>query len=1067
MGTMAIGSLTCTPPEPQVGESALLEAKPPEGQAFDADAAHAVRINGVVGTRRYVQFTRPGANTVIATSPNAAAVTISVDVKAVPADATLAKGAADGTHHLWNGIGLPLLQVGHLAQQPHKVGFGVGQQAKLPLQAGFDNLRSRSLYALPQLQLPAAGKQALYEWDFGNGSRLGTMSPVAHHDFSGTLDPLTEYQHFDVSVASEEKTVTRTLTICNLYAFLKRRNGILHPQGNPSGFAHRTAHGFAATMTVTNPEAAEITLTQRRIVPAYADTSHLAVPTAVVTLTPPVKLGAKGLVSVPVEVTFAEVPSGCVGFTVRFAGHGPNGEPVRLHAHFDLEPRQRAHLLDQAAQVPAVSHLTAAVNAAVRPGPHGMTLSQLREAGGAALAAFESARPVLSNVNHVIGVTQASTRLLSVASSAPPPNSILQRVRDVSKIDLTPHVTSGQGVPHAVPHAAPHTGGVAVGDVCDSDNLPSTVPDGFACQATSETQMVMTPGQFTNARKGDVVLAPGGNGLIGGLLTHVSYPQRYSHCGIMTRNHDEITHCTASDDRIQDYPVGSVVTDGPEPTHGFRPDVVRYAWPGVITQTVENAVTGEQVTDPESHKSYNFQDFNSSGEGATIAGSWQIIPPLAVSVDPMLETMEMRERLYKIADDAAAQAGKFHYRFFGYTDPTMTAPAPADAHWAAGTSPGVCSSFIWLMMKRNGVKLQGAGATVAATDLTPAQISAGAKVGPATPDGLFLYSAAERAVAAQWFHDALYDKVSGTVDDKAGILGGVVELATKIADHVSNEFLNAFTLDHVQTDDDNDTWKSTTDANAVSPDNIMLWNGPSAPTPGPYGYTEPLVYREPRYDTVTISRWRQVQVFGTVAGQVTLQGKPVAGARVQLYDGKFAGTDANGHYAIAGVPQGQYVAKAQKVGNDHSVMSASVPVNVNAASVTANIALSPPPDPYRMVVVDGTIDVHWTYHILLKVKDDRASKPFHEEHPLGPDSQTAQFTVDFAVHDAKASLTVKLTWRPDYSVGVSYAFSLHDHNTGKDFILAKDASQNWKSDISRDNDDAHANFTIRNTLHQA
>lgn len=107
--------------------------------------------------------------------------------------------------------------------------------------------------------------------------------------------------------------------------------------------------------------------------------------------------------------------------------------------------------------------------------------------------------------------------------------------------------------------------------------------------------MVITPGRFMNALKGDAVLAPSGNGLIGGLLTHVDHVQLYSHSGLMTNNFGQITHCTASEQRMQDFPVGSIPLLGPEPTDGFRADVVRYGWPGTVTQTVENAVHGEPI----------------------------------------------------------------------------------------------------------------------------------------------------------------------------------------------------------------------------------------------------------------------------------------------------------------------------------------------------------------------------------------------------------------------------------------------------------------------------------------
>ena len=66
------------------------------------------------------------------------------------------------------------------------------------------------------------------------------------------------------------------------------------------------------------------------------------------------------------------------------------------------------------------------------------------------------------------------------------------------------------------------------------------------------------PGRFMNARKGDVVLSPTGDTLIGNLLREVDPPQMHAHSGIMTRNYDQITHSTASEDRLLDYPNGSV-----------------------------------------------------------------------------------------------------------------------------------------------------------------------------------------------------------------------------------------------------------------------------------------------------------------------------------------------------------------------------------------------------------------------------------------------------------------------------------------------------------------------------
>jgi hypothetical protein len=1075
MATTIIGSIVCTPPNPMIGESVLVEVHPPDGATFDAVTRRQIRIDGVPGTRNYLQFVRPGANVVRVQAigpqgPEEATAEVRVQAPAEMPKLELRPGAAAPlAAHLWAEIGVPLLQVGHLAQQPHAVGFAVGQSMLLARNPGVATLSSRSLHVLPSFQLPGAGKTALYEWDFGDGGKLGTMTPTVRHDYSGSLDPLTEYQQFDVTVASAGRQVTRTLTFCNLYAKLKRERGELHPQGQASGFARRTATGFSAVMTLTNPEPKPIELTERRLAPIFADTSAIVASLPVEKLNPAIIIKGKQTISIPLAVTFAQIPVSAVGFSVYFGAQSPGGEKVRVNAHFDLEPRQRPvpRPIPLGPHSPALGLLEQAVHADLHPGETGITLSQLREAGGPALAAFEAARPALNNVQHVAAVAAAAPPEKRAELVAAQP--IASNVLAASKINLALHFAPS---PVHVPlgpflnPAAPEK----VGDECDPDNPPSQVPAGFVCQATTEQRTVLTPGRFMNARKGDVVLAPGGNGLIGGLLTHVAYPQLYSHSGIMTRNYDQITHCTASSDRMQAYPVGSIPTDGPEPVDGFRVDAVKYGWPGTITQTVENAVNGEPFNDPEGGHPYNMQCFDGSADAATIAGSWKIIPPLVVKPDPMVETEALRQQLHQVADDAAAHTGKFHYRFYGYTDPTIgrNTTAPAGVGWASGTIPGVCSAFIWLMMKRNGMHLACAGDTVAASDLSVAQTETGAKVGPATPDGLYLYSASERASAGQWLHDQIYNQATDTIGQKAGILGGLVEAFTKLATHVSNEILNAFALDQVQTDDDNEGWASPGDASAVSPDNIMLWNGPSAPTPGPFGYAEPLAYREPRYDTVTVSRWRQVLQTGNLSGQVTFEGKPVPGATVQLYDGKSSGTDANGHYAIANVPYGHYVAKTQKEQQDRSFLSANPSVNVEAPNVTANIALLPPPDVYRTIMIDGKIHTHYTYHIIIKTQDDSGDLPFHKELDLGPNNTHAETQIEHDVKDAHAVLHISLDYQAaNKAVLVTFAFSLHDQRTQKSFLVGKDAWQGWQASCSANNDDSHVDFTVANRVKQA
>ena len=400
-------------------------------------------------------------------------------------------------------------------------------------------------------------------------------------------------------------------------------------------------------------------------------------------------------------------------------------------------------------------------------------------------------------------------------------------------------------------------------------------------------------------------------GPIGGLLRSVMPPQRYSHSGIMTRNYDTITHCTANEDRIRDYPVGSILGD-PYPTEGHRPDVVKYGWPGVVTQPIEEAVHGGDMVDPESGTTYSISSFSSRNEFMDVGGVWEVVPPLVVKPDPMQETPEIRRAMHGVADAAAANAGKSHYRFFCYTDPTIgeSTIAPADAGWAAGTFPSVCSSFIWMMLKRAGVKLEADASTVARSDLQPVDIAAGAQVDANTKDGLYLYTAGERLDATNYLFGYLHEKVRDQQGEE-GLFGELSETFSDMADDVANQMVNAFASDWCDKEaKESEEWRNTVASNAVSPDNILLWDSPAAR--GFYGFAAPLVYREPRREVITVHKWRLVPTKGALSGTVRQAGAPVAGAMVQVYDGKTDFTDAAGRYRLDAVPFGDYRVKARR-----------------------------------------------------------------------------------------------------------------------------------------------------------
>ncbi len=495
----------------------------------------------------------------------------------------------------------------------------------------------------------------------------------------------------------------------------------------------------------------------------------------------------------------------------------------------------------------------------------------------------------------------------------------------------------------------PPPGPIEEGSVCDPDNLTedelALAENGqLVCQLTDEAVDVLMPARWMNARRGDVILAPGGDGIIGGLMLRVTPPQLYSHSGIMTRNFDEIAHSTGSQDRLMDHQIG-FTQDGSD---GFDPDTLKFMWPGAIRQSVQDSTDGSNFPDPDdSSKKYSIAAFGKQTVGITHNDQLIMIPPLVLKPDPLLETAAVRSTLHTIADAARADAGtpgvigKYHYRFFCYTDPTIgldDAHGPATG-WAAGTRPSVCSSFIW-MHARDLLQLEGPNELVVPADLEAKDVTAGASVSPDTIDGLYRYTAAERLTAGEWLYQHIYDMAY----DKAGWFG---TLLTDAPDDVASQFLNVFANDNGD-GKDSDAWRNTQDANAVSPDDMMWWDGPDLG--GVYGFVEPAIYREPRVETYTVSRWKKVITRGKVHGRVFADGALVGGASVSLYGDKTDMSDANGVFSIDDVPLGNYMLKASKV-IDGALHSVQLPIELTSDDLAIDVVMQPPDERFRLAQV--------------------------------------------------------------------------------------------------------------------
>ncbi|MDA4118691.1 MAG: hypothetical protein OK455_10150 [Thaumarchaeota archaeon] len=264
-----------------------------------------------------------------------------------------------------------------------------------------------------------------------------------------------------------------------------------------------------------------------------------------------------------------------------------------------------------------------------------------------------------------------------------------------------------------------------IGKQCNCDDCP---PDPrISCQYDGSPVTYVVTAYIQNARKGDLLLCPGGGGgIIGGLLHALDPPQHYSHMGIMTKNFYWVRHSCGIDDRLtaDEYATGSIFGT-PAPLSGFKPDHLRFAWPGTLTQTVDQAYLASIANNTNANKSivnfvkcslvdqdsaqnpktdYNINAlgfdpiFDSTADTSVFKGDPSLgyppgtVFPLIVKVCGLLETDEVRQTLHQVADAAMNLFG--HYRFFCYTDPTIAlSPLMLDGPAADMANPDPVAAF--------------------------------------------------------------------------------------------------------------------------------------------------------------------------------------------------------------------------------------------------------------------------------------------------------------------------------------------------------------------------------------
>ncbi|HSK78167.1 MAG TPA: carboxypeptidase-like regulatory domain-containing protein [Thermoanaerobaculia bacterium] len=493
-----------------------------------------------------------------------------------------------------------------------------------------------------------------------------------------------------------------------------------------------------------------------------------------------------------------------------------------------------------------------------------------------------------------------------------------------------------------------------LGEICVPDP-DAPVRPGITCQATDDFDYQLP--YVANAKKGDILLSAG-CGMIGGLLRQVSPAQRFSHSGLMIDNWTRLRHSTAAEAR---YPRDA---DG----DGLVPENLKYGWPGVITETIDEAYEGHHLVDPEG-EAFFLQSFNrnpvSCPEDVAALFPSVVKPPFETEQQLVPRTsLTVRQTLEGIAEAAKNIHG--HYRFYAYSDADIVgntfgpgAQATSDAPWAQANAPDgtVCSQLIWSAAQKAGVQVEDS------------VVEPGDKphVPNTAKNGIYIYSSAERLAAGEWLYDLIYDQFY----EESGWWG---RLLTDAPDDGANQITNCFAFDWCGSEPgmefdgepdakDSERWRDPGPSlgTAVSPDNLTQWDLPPG---GVYGLTETLAYRPGEY--VRIHRWTASADSGPVTVTVRFNNAPAAGALVTLLGFRPQVTDAGGIARFVAIPGGRYSVQGIKnvvlngVPQDVTASGTVTVTAVQGGTVTLNLTGTPPPPPdstraHRRVTLTGTV----------------------------------------------------------------------------------------------------------------
>ena len=650
-------------------------------------------------------------------------------------------------------------------------------------------------------------RPASYVWDFGDGTTATTTTPLITHDYSASVDPLKEYNSFNVSVSvtNSQGTMTtkKVVPLWSLYA-KNRSKGIIQP---PSTVSDLTASSYS--LQVKNHEPTPIAITSARTDFIPCDTNQDVQPQPVQAMNVAIPAAATTTVNVTPPT---DIPDDVCALGIHLMGSAPAG---KVYSDVYIRAKENPQLLQAVTDPDAIALLNEA--SAVAKDPNRFDGLELREL-----------------------VAAGKLSAVPPAMEAPAAGPLAMKMAALT--------VSG-------------TTGPTPGSECTPGEV-SDIP-GLVCQPTPEWKGEF--GQILNASRGHILMDHG-CGNIGKLLGAIN--QNYSHTMIMSQNRTQVRHSTAAEDRMSNALQATRLRLDPDAVRYGYPGTSGKDTYNIDKMVTEYYVTDPDGKRWRMGAELSPGSVTCGGQ-YTIVPSLVVKPPpdapvelqnaVATMADPehgaLFSTVgHYRFFMYSRADEASLYPGA---GWAAGTEATVCSLFALDAASRTKFNGKPLSLFPTNKDQDipDGMQKYTIDQRRAAADEQYANIhNAVSDACESTAEGV---------------GGLLGGIVGGLFGGPAvGIFAGIVGGKTacgQAESNIANQVTNCFAFDGC--DDTSDRWKNPGPGIAVSPDNILdwdvpKWNATKGMYDGTYGYNESIKYLPVLFRHKYV--WNQTSGAGTL-----------------------------------------------------------------------------------------------------------------------------------------------------------------------------------------------------------